>query len=337
MKHTKLALVILMSCLITSGCSTLYKPAGNTLIGYAKDNGLPYLMTTDDPLMACALSSGLGPLFLSFETVTTPPDQLAVIFYTLTGMCAEVQAWEEELRFFRALHQKNTAEAQDARIAYKRLMDLAAQRELIGYQKSTQLFGEMGGECPDFADDAEQFTYLIGLLNGLQAVFSDVKAGGRTQVPMNVAAKAARGANCVDNHKWWGLPQTIQSAVWITLPSLQPEGTKPYQNLNDAVEIGLQAGLRTAQLIALQIYAGQGKIEQVKRLIRAHADARLNTPADPSVKLLDEMASLQILAISDAMWSEATGKRTPAGKLGTFWDDPAPKQQQETLDIDELL
>ena len=337
MKPATLTLIMLTGCLIFSGCSTLYKPAGDTLIGYAKDKALPYLMTTDDPQMACTLSNGLGPLFLSFETVTTPPDSLAVLFYTLTGMCAEMQAWEEELRFFRALRQENATEAQDARIAYKRLMALAAQRELRGYQKSTQVFGEMGELCPELTNDSEQFTYLIGLLNGLQAVFSDVKSGGIVQVPMNVAAKAARGTHCLNNQQWWGLPQAIRAAVWITLPSLKPEEVKPYQALDKAVDIGLQAGLRTAQLIALQVYAGQGKIQQVRQIIQSHKQARQNTPAEPSVKLLDEMASLQILAISDAMWSEATGKRTPIGKLGTFWDDSPPKQLLETLDIDELL
>ena len=39
-----------------------------------------------------------------------------------------------------------------------------------------------------------------------------------------------------------------------------------------------------------------------------------------------------MLAISDRMWSEAVGYRTPMGALGTFWDDTPVN-----ANIDDLL
>jgi len=39
--------------------------------------------------------------------------------------------------------------------------------------------------------------------------------------------------------------------------------------------------------------------------------------------------------VSDRLWTEATGSRTPVGGLGTFWDD-APKAVP-SFDIDDLL
>ena len=47
------------------------------------------------------------------------------------------------------------------------------------------------------------------------------------------------------------------------------------------------------------------------------------------------MAALQMQAISDRLWTEATGKRTPLGKAGSFWDDPA--KVLDSIDIDDLL
>jgi hypothetical protein len=43
-------------------------------------------------------------------------------------------------------------------------------------------------------------------------------------------------------------------------------------------------------------------------------------PANPNFLFLDKVATIQLQAVSDILWTEATGKRTPIGGLGTFWD-----------------
>ncbi len=55
----------------------------------------------------------------------------------------------------------------------------------------------------------------------------------------------------------------------------------------------------------------------------------------PAFRLLDEFTALQLQAISDRLWTEATGKRTPISGLGTFWDDP--KKAVDTINIDDML
>ena len=59
------------------------------------------------------------------------------------------------------------------------------------------------------------------------------------------------------------------------------------------------------------------------------------TPANKEYRMLDVVATQQVLAVSDRLWTEGTGSRTPVGGLGTFWDDKSPAE--EALDIDDLL
>jgi len=46
------------------------------------------------------------------------------------------------------------------------------------------------------------------------------------------------------------------------------------------------------------------------------------------MKLLDEIAAQQLQAISDRLWTEAKGSRTPFNGLGSFWDDAVPTQDE---------
>lgn len=320
---------------LSSGCSLIYKSTGDILINYAEDQAVPYLMATDDPTMACAMSEGMGPLFFSFGTVTTPPDKLATLLYLMTAMCSEEKAWNEELRYLRAVQARNISEAQDARIAEKRYLALTAQRQLRGYEALVRSYGEPGGKCPKLKTDNDELYWLVGLLDGVQGLFSDLKAEGAAGVPLDVASRAARGSECIDTDKWWGLPLALRAAVWTAIPSTKPKNEDPYARLDEASKIGLRQGVRVAQVLELQIYLGQGKVEKAKEIIRAHAKAKKTSPSDPQLVILDEVATRQILAVSDRMWTEATGKRTPIGGLGTFWDDK--KKEVESLDLDSIL
>lgn len=93
--------------------------------------------------------------------------------------------------------------------------------------------------------------------------------------------------------------------------------------------------MRIVQVIAAKIHIGLGNSEQVKRIIRDNVRTRSNIETNPKYVFLDEVATIQLLAISDTMWTEATGKRTPIGRLGAFWDDP--KNTMDTIDIIDIL
>ena len=305
------------------------------MIGYAEDQGVPYMLATDDVALGCSMAEAFTPFLLSFSRVTSPPDQLAILFYLVAGSCIEFKAWEEELRYLRAVYAKNSIEAQDARIAQQRFLVQAARRQLTGYHYLTTAIAEPGAECPEFDSAYDELYWLIGLLNGIQAIMNDIASGGSVEVPMDIAAKVGRGAACLDNEKWWGTPDAIQAAIWITIPGNQPVDKDPEQVLKHSLQIGLKQGIGVTQVLAAQVYLGQGEIEAVKQIIRSHAGMTIQTSANQEFKMLNEVSKLQIQAISDRLWTEATGKRTPLGRIGSFWDDP--DKAVETIDIDEIL
>ncbi|MEO9702482.1 MAG: hypothetical protein ABJF99_14390, partial [Marinobacter alexandrii] len=73
----------------------------------------------------------------------------------------------------------------------------------------------------------------------------------------------------------------------------------------------------------------------VKYVIREHARSLEQTPANADWRFVDAMATNMIVAISDRLWVENTGHRTPLGQLGTFWDDQP--EEVETMNLDDLL
>ena len=77
----------------------------------------------------------------------------------------------------------------------------------------------------------------------------------------------------------------------------------------------------------------KGDDAHLRKAIRDFAanDKKIN----PEYRMMDVMAGSIISGISDRMWTEATGRRTPLGGLGTFWDDAA--KSQPTMNIDDLL
>ena len=87
-----------------------------------------------------------------------------------------------------------------------------------------------------------------------------------------------------------------------------------------------------AAIWALAAY-GSGDKELTKNIIRDFAAAGRTAKIDPNFKMMDAMAEQMILAMSDRLWTEATGTRTPMGGLGTFWDD----KPKSAGNIDDLL
>lgn len=322
--------------MLLNACSLAYKSTGDVLIGYAEDQGVSYILGSDDVGLGCSMVEAFSPFLLSFSSVTTPPDHLAILFYLLAGNCVEFDAWKEELRYLRAIYTKKTNEAKDARIAQQRLLAQAARRQLKGYHYLTLAIAEPGAECPVFSSENEELYWLIGLLDGVQAVMNDISAGGSVEVPMDIASKVGRGAACLENEKWWGTPDAIQAAIWMTIPGSQPIDRDSEQVLENSLKIGLRQGISLPHVLATQVYLGQGEIEKVKKTIRSHySKMTMNKIGNQKFKILNEIANLQIRAISDRLWTEETGARTPMGKIGSFWNDP--DIAVETIDIGEIL
>lgn len=328
--------LILTIFLLVSAVTLAMNSAGKILVGFVEDHAVPYVLKTDDVAMGCVMSEALTLLIPSLDQMNASPYKLAVMFDFLSGSCAEFKAREEELRYIRAIHVKNVTEAQDARILQKRFLNLAARRQLKGYLNLELAFPEMPGNmCPEFTSWNDEFYWLVGLMDGLQAVLNDLASEGSAKVPLDISLKVGRGASCLDNKRWWGLPDAIQAAIWISFPGHKPVAIEPLSLLDQAVETGLQQGMRISQVIAAKIHIGLGNSERVKEIIRSNVQTRSKVSANPDFLFLDQVANIQLQAISDYMWTEATGKRTPIGGLGTFWDDP--KSTEDIIDIIDIL
>ncbi len=323
----------LLAILGLNSCS-IYGMAGDKVSEYSLEHVAPYLMGTDDLAMGCATGEAMTGVLLSFSRVTDSPDKVAAATFLTAGLCAEFDAREHELAGLRAVKAGNSSEAQDALIAEKRAHALAAKRYYKGANHLVAAYGEIGDKCPKFEDDNDQLIYMIGLLSGLQAVLHDRASDGQVGVPLDMPSKVARAVKCLDNQKWWGMPEAIEASVWMAVPGSAPEGADAWAQFESATKIGLEKGVRLSQ--ALQALSAQsvGKTDLLRKTIVDHAEAIKAKPADKQWQMLDANATNMIEFLSDRLWTEATGHRTPINGLGTFWDVKA-EQADDDLFGDE--
>jgi hypothetical protein len=320
--------------LALQGCGMIYKTTGDVLMGFGRAEMLPHMMADDDTRIACAAGEAQTPLLLAFERVGSNPDKLAVLMYVTASSCTDELALEQELRYLRAVKQGNVSEAQDARILQKRYAAISARRQYEAYRRLMVAFKHpKDGECPKMRKDFDQLVWMIGMVGGVQALLNDGVADGSVGVPRDIAAKVERGASCLNNEQWWGTPRGIRASIWNILPMLAPANAQPWEELQRASETGFRDGVRLGSaMYALAAYS-QGDDAHLRKAIRDFAanDKNINQ----EYKMLDTMAATIIHGISDRLWTEATGRRTPIGGLGTFWDDAA--RNQPAINIDDLL
>lgn len=329
-----LRLLFLGCVLLLSGCSTVYRPTGWVIYDFTEDYAIPHTMESDDVAMACGMTESMLPVLLSFTRVAYTPDQLATVMNMLLGACAQAQAQEESLAYARAIYEQQVSAAQDARIREKRAYALTAQRQYTSYRHMVKAFGEPGEQCPSLTKD-EEYYWVMGNLAGMQAVLSDLKAQSVIGVPKDIAMKAVRGMQCVDSQAWWGLPEALQAGIWLMMPDGAPAGVDPWVKMANAEQQATQSGVRLAHAIAVIIADDTGHTEQARQAIRVHAASLKEHSSDPRYRLIDSLANQQILAVSDRLWTEGTGSRTPVGELGRFWDQK--KEPALDLNIDDLL
>lgn len=320
--------------LILQGCGMVYKSTGDILMGFGRAEMLPYMMSDNDTRIACAAGEAQTPLLMAFERVGSHPDKLAVLMYVTASSCTDELALNQELRYLRAIKQGNVAEAQDARIMQKRYAAMSARRQYEAYTRLMSAFKHpKDGQCPKLKKEFDQLVWMIGMVGGVQALMNDGVADGSVGVPRDIAAKVERGAACLNNDQWWGTPRGIRASIWNILPMLAPANAEPWKELQQASEKGFRDGVRLGSaMYALAAYS-KGDQQHLRKAIRDFAanDKNIN----PEYRMMDAMAATIVEGISDRIWTEATGKRTPLGGLGTFWDDAA--KNQPSINIDDLL
>lgn len=331
-----LVALALVLALLGGAVKLLVQHSAGRLVDYAETRATSYMLQADDLDQGCVMAEAFSLLLPGLREIRISPYRLEILFGFLTGMCAELKASEQELRYLRAVFNRNMTDAQDARILQKRYLHLAAIRQLKGYRNLVRVFPrKIGNGCPHFTRDSEEFYWLVGLMNGLQAVLNDLVSEGSADVPLDIGHRVGRGASCLDNEKWWGMPDAIRAALWINSLNTIPENVDPFAVLNRSVETGIRQGVRITEVIMARLYAGLGDTAKVRAIIRDSASAEHDSVASDEFRFLDTLATAKLLAISDAMWTEATGKRTPVGGFGTFWDDR--HDGKDSIDISDIL
>lgn len=325
--------LIASSLTLLAGCNVLYDTAGMGMTQFGKDRMLPYFMATDDPDVGCAMGESMSPVLGAFGDSTEQFNSLTAL---ASGLCADLRAKEAELRYLRAMKSNLPAEAADARTQQKHYLSLAAKRQYAGYKSNEKIYGQTGKSCPAFDSDASQLFWMMGMLNGVQAMVADVASETRVGVPMDVLPNILESMQCIDSEKWWGLPEGIEAMAMIMMPGEEPEGVDPEKQLQHAVDVGLFQGVRIVQALQANLYMMRGETEKVKQVIRDNVKERSQVVPTDDIRFIDAIASLQIQMISDRLWTEAVGQRTPYGKLGTFWND-STGIEATAMDMDQLL
>ncbi|MBW1877556.1 MAG: hypothetical protein JRI25_03795 [Deltaproteobacteria bacterium] len=303
----------------TAAAGLLLGSAGcaKTVDRYVTKRVFPHALAVPDVPKACALGASLVHPLAAVPKAGHPPHQTMVVAELTAALCEEGLAWEEELAAerarhnFRALGGERTPEIKDARLRAERAHLAAADRFFRSWQHIEPLYGPVGEGCPKLRSERDELVYLIGLVAGTLALLNDRAGGGGVGVPLDTLGKVARGAECLDNAKWWHTPGTLRAAAWAIIPGLGPEGVEPFAALEEEASAGEASGVRVARALSVLVYANADQRPMVEQGIRAHAASLSNTVQHPDWALLDEYARLVTLHESDLIWTGDEGHRTP--------------------------
>ncbi|ENV31560.1 hypothetical protein [Acinetobacter gerneri] len=325
-KLSRLALTAFVASSILSGCSYVVKSGANVAIGFSNKHIVPPILKMGDVDMACHAGTALTPAIMATKDMGADPTKMAVLLYSASGMCAERQSVDAELRYLRASKNNQISEAQDARVEQKRWAALASERQYTAYQ----LFAErwqakykfkLGDSCPKMHKDLDQMVYLLGMMSGLQAMTNDINSGGQVNVPKDIAGIVERGMACLDNTKFWGAPNATRATIWTLLPGSGDGKPDPYQTLNQSMQIADQKGVRLAYALNAMTAQASGDNDKIRAALQAYGASRADDkPVNPEFRLIDGMAGQIMQEIADRYWTENTGQRAPDDGYTNFWD-----------------
>ncbi|ENU28868.1 MULTISPECIES: hypothetical protein [unclassified Acinetobacter] len=332
------AVAFLTTSMLT-GCSYVIKTGANVALGFGERHIVPPILAMDDAEMVCNSGNALTPAVMSTKEMGADPTRMAVLLYTASGVCAENQALEAELRYLRAAKAGQITEAQDARIEQKRWAAIAAQRQYTSYQLfanrwETKYKYKLGDSCPTMRNDLDQTVYLLGMVNGLQAMTNDINSGGSVNVPKDIAGIVERGMACLDNEKYWGAPMATRAVIWTLLPGAGDGKPEPYATMKESMQIGEKKGVRLAHALYAVAAQASGDDAKMRDALRSYAAASgEDKPANPQFRLVDQIAGLMVRGIADRYWTENTGVRASDEGLSSFWDE----EKQSSSELDALF
>ena len=320
------ATALAASALAMGGCALIESNVSGTTLSILEDGFTPPTLQIGDVDMACSFSTVNTPLVGAARNFYGDPSLMETVLLSSAGVCSENQALNEEMRYLRASREKRSDEALDARIAQKRLLALSADRQYTAFMRmKTKLeqkyFFKYGTNCPAFKRDFDELVYLLGSVSGLQAMQNDIAAQQAVGVPTDTAPIVERAMNCLDNNKWWGTPQAARAVVWSIIPG-GSDGKDVKGTFDANMALGESKGVRLPHVMAAVAAQSADDNARLREIIKRFSSVKNFTP-NADYRLIDAIAESQITNISDRMWTQNAGTRTPIAALGKFWDDKA--------------
>ena len=318
------ATAMAVSALTLGGCAAIESAGTGVVLKIFEQKITPKVMEIGDVDMACNFSYVNAPLVSAMRAFHGDPSLMETVMLSAGGVCSDAQAVKEELRYLRASRDKRSDEAQDARIAQKRLLALTAQRQYLAFQRmQTKLeqkyFFKYGTNCPDFSRDFDELAYLMGTISGLQAMQNDIAAQQTVGVPTDIAPMADAALKCLNNAKWWGAPEAARATVWSIIPG-SGQGRDIKGTFEKSMTLGEAKGVRLAHVMAAMAAQSSDDTTTVREAIKRFVSVQNFTPAQDYL-LIDAISYEQMMNISDRLWTQNAGTRTPLASLGKFWDD----------------
>lgn len=338
-----LRLCAIASLVLLTACTPIKRFGANQSLRFMENNLVGPMLESHDADLACYSGASVAPLIQSTSGMGADNQQLLTLLYLTAATCAEQTAFEQELRYLRASRSKQVEEAQDARITQKRYAELAARRQYQSYRNFANYYEQrfdirIGDSCPTFDQDIDELIYLLGLIQGLQAIQNDINSQNAVGVPKDIAAKTERAMTCLDNEKWWGAPMASRALVWNMLPG-SGEGQNPWQVLEQSRQIGERRGVRLAHALYVISATAKNDEQHLRSALRAFGStqaANSSFTLNESYAQVDAISSSNVMNNADRYWTTNAGTRTPIGGLLRFWDE---KQQpvDTAIEIDDLL
>lgn len=318
------ATAVAVTTLFIGGCAQIEKVGTNIALKIFEEKITPKVMEINDVDMACNFSYVNAPLVGAMRAFHGDPSLMETVMLSAGGVCSDAKAVQEELRYLRASREKRADEAQDARIAQKRLLALTAQRQYTAFQRmQTKLeqkyFFKYGSTCPDFKRDFDELAYLMGTISGLQAMQNDIAAQQSVGVPTDIAPLAESALKCLNNAKWWGAPEAGRAIVWSIIPGAG-QGRDIKGTFNKSMDLAEAKGVRLSHVMAAMAAQSSDDVATVREVLTRFTNIQNYTPSE-QYQLIDSIAYDQMVNISDRLWTQNAGTRTPLGSLGKFWDD----------------
>ena len=317
-------LAVATSALTLGGCALIESNVSGTTLSILEDGFTPPTLEMSDVQMVCTFSAVNTPLVGAARNFYGDPSLMETVLLSSAGVCSENAALDEEMRYLRASREKRSDEAIDARVAQKRLLATAAERQYTAFfRMKTKLeqkyFIKYGKSCPRFKRDFDEMVYMLGSVAGLQAMQNDIAAQQTVGVPTDTAPLVEKAMGCLDNNKWWGVPRATQAVVWSIIPG-GSEGKDVAGTFESSMALGEKMGIRLPHVMAAVAAQSADDKARLRSIIKRFSSVPKFKP-NSEYRLLDAIAESQITNMSDRMWTQNTGTRTPILGLGKFWDD----------------